>query len=129
MINFEFTLPFGDGVTPNKNGRIYTKESVEKIVDKIKEGPIPITYQKTEFNPNKPVDLHDTLGHVIDSKYDESTNKIEITCNMFSEEAMKFIEHGFKVVPNGIGDINEAKEVVNYELKFFSITPNSAFED
>lgn len=124
---FTFVVPFGDG--PNANGRIYRRETVEEMAEVINSKQYPITDQVTEIDPNGKVNLQDIRGFTESASYNEDGNRLEVTCKV-TDDIAKLLEGGFKVVPNGIGDIDsETKEVKDYSLVQFSITDNSAFEE
>lgn len=124
---FTFVVPFGD--EPNANGRIYRRETVEEMAEVINSKQYPITDQVTEIDPNGKVNLQDIRGFTESASYNEDGNRLEVTCKV-TDDIAKLLEGGFKVVPNGIGDIDsETKEVKDYSLVQFSITDNSAFEE
>lgn len=121
------TIPFG--TEPNKNGRIYTKETVEKIVESVNDTNLPyfITEPCLEFDPNNCPNLDKAIG-IVKSATLQDDNRVDFECKV-NDETLKLLENGIKVVPNGVGDINpETKEVTDYGLKFFSISADSAFE-
>lgn len=124
---FTFVVPFGD--EPNANGRIYRRETVEEMAEVINSKQYPITDQVTEIDPNGKVNLQDIRGFTESASYNEDGNRLEVTCKV-TDDIAKLLEGGFKVVPNGIGDIDsETKEIKDYSLVQFSITDNSAFEE
>lgn len=122
-----FQIPFGD--KPNANGRIYRRETVEEMTEAINSKQYPITDQVTEIDPNGKVSLQDIRGFTESASYDEDDNRLEVTCKV-TDDIAKLLEGGFKIVPNGIGDIDsETKEIKDYSLVQFSITNDSAFEE
>lgn len=119
-------VPMGDGETLNANGRIYTKEVINKIVEYTNTKEIYLTNKKTEFDPKSPVISEEIYGVVKSAK--EKDGRIELEVQCLRPETKELLEKNFyNVVPNGIGKINENKEVCNYELSFYCITDNSAF--
>jgi hypothetical protein len=119
------SIPFGD--TLNTNGRIYPKELVKEIVNKINEKSYPIVTAEPQ---DAQVDLCDVIGWTDTVKYDETQNRIDLTCRINTQELAELVRiRVATAVPNGTGTINsETKEVENYNLISFSLTGNSAFK-
>lgn len=125
----EFEIPFGD--QPNANGRVYSKEVVEKITKEINEKPFLILPHSTNFinNPS----ISDTVGYTVSAINNVEKNSISITAKVqnFVKTAL---ENVYNIVPNGIGNYEdengEGKKVVrDYELKYLSITDDSSFKN
>ncbi len=124
MTKIKVTIPFGNG--PNRNGRCYSPEVVKQMVDNIIQNKFPVTNPVTEITSS--VEEKDIIGWTKEADYNEDGNRIELTCDINSEDVITLLESGFKIVPNGIGDIDsETKQVKDYSLVQFSITNDSAF--
>lgn len=123
----EVEIPFGDGKTPNANGRIYTQEAMDKAFEALKLGKIFLTNPVTDINPDKGVDPTQIRGVVVDAEKEgvRIKAKIEVADDIIAN----LLRDGcFDVVPNGTGDINpDTKTVENYELFSVSLTLDSAF--
>jgi len=125
MTKIKISIPFGK--EPNLNGRVYPPEVVKEMVENINKKKIPLTNPVTEITAQ--VNLKDVIGWLEEATYNEDGNRIELTCDVISEEAFELIKRGFKIVPNGIGEIDsETRQVKDYSLVQFSITNDSAFD-
>lgn len=125
MIEYKFEIPFGD--QPNANGRIYPKELVKKMVEEMNNKQFPITTEKTEFDANKPFDNKEIIG-VTTSAVHHDDNRVVVECKVNDDTLYEHLKLGVDIVPNGVGNLKETGEVTDYQLKFFSITGNSAFK-
>lgn len=121
-----FNLDFGN--EPNANGRIYSSDVINKISEKINNGTIYLTNEVTSFNPNDVIGMSNSIGEVVSAKKVDDT-KLEISVCVNDTLTKEMIENGMlDIVPNGTGNINEdTKYVEDYELKFFSVSTDSAF--
>jgi hypothetical protein len=104
----------------NKNGRIYTPESLEKFLGKGKE-----YYGEIGFPQNAMVDLGRVSHKIHDLRIEEdilvgeveilSTPNGEILKSMLSEVVFR---------PRGMGNVNEqSKQVENFQLLSFDAIP------
>ena len=133
MTKIEITIPFGN--EPNLNGRYYPPEVVKEMVENINQKKIFVTNPVNEINAQVHKDvigwvhMKDVIGWSEEATYNEDGNRIELTLDVNSEEALALLESGFKIVPNGIGKIDsETRQVKYYSLVQFSITKDSAFD-
>ena len=121
----DIEIPFGDGVTPNANGRIYTQEAVDTALSKMKTKKVFLTNPMTSFDPDAGVDLTQVRGVIVEAEKEGMTikAKVEVSDDIMAD----FIEKHLDVVPNGVGDI-ENGVVKNYDLYSVSLTMDSAFK-
>lgn len=118
-------IDFGDGETPNKNGRVYTKECVDSAVERFLEKKVMLTKRLPENSAT--VDLSDVVGVVTDVERDDFkvTCKVEVADEILAEV---FESPQLHLVPNGTGQIEpKTKQVTDYNLVSVSLTTDSAF--
>lgn len=116
-----FEIPFGYG--KNSNGRIYSRETVQEIMEQLNEKPFSIDNTLTEN-----IEIVNVKGFTESAKYHETDNRLEVTARV-NDDVTMFLKSGFKVVPCGIGDIDADTRIIKeYKLIKFIITNNSAFD-
>jgi hypothetical protein len=126
-------IQFGD--KPNRNGRVYSREVVKGIVNKIKgkKDSIFITSRPPEESF---VYLHDVIAYVRDVEYNEENNSIVLELVPVNN-VLEIMSNGkdfrnyFRLVPSGIGVVVDGGIIMEYELICFYMVPreDSPFEE
>ena len=134
----EAQLYFGDGKTPNKNGRVYPLDVIKKSVDKLNEGKTYVTNEVTSFDPNIPINEQVEVGGLVkNAKMDDYKVmvQIQLTDNYLGKliPVMLLGKH-CKLVPTGTGDLekvdgSDSLSVMNYNIVAVALSSDPAFED
>ena len=105
---------------PNKNGRVYTKESWESIKETVDNKTV---YVEKHINKDSVVNLMDIVGTVDSVEITEQN--IEVTVDIKNEELAKMIDEYklLKPVPKGVGSVEDDGLIgADYQLISFGIT-------
>lgn len=111
----------------NKNGRIYTKEVFQKAIDewKLKNGeyPIPILLpSRTTQSYFEQYDLSDVIGSAANPRIEYNI----VVADVVPFEGKEEYFEGYSVVPSGIGEISDNREIFNYQITAFMLTNDPA---
>ncbi len=112
-------IQFGD--KPNKNGRMYSREIVKGMVNKIRGGSIFVTGRPPKEDY---VNMGDVIAYVRDVEYNEENNSIVLEIVPMNK-VLELMSNGkdfrnyFRVVPSGIGVVVDGGIIMEYELICF----------
>lgn len=134
----EVDLHFGDGKTPNANGRIYPLDVIKQSVDKLNEGKTYVTNEITAFDSTIPLHKQvEAAGIVKSAKLigNRVLVQIELTESHFGKVLpVALLAKLGKLVPTGTGDLekvdgSDSYIVKDYNIEAVSFSANPAFPD
>lgn len=120
--------------TPNKNGRIYTAEVIQKAIDATQNmipsapGSVPLT---AEMPQGINVDLEKVCGMVTNMRIEGDrlvgdVSVIDRAKNVFPDLESALLNGDLAVRPTGIGVFDKQQKISEYTLICFAVTNDPA---